>query len=211
MHRFVATLLLCAGAAFAQHADHMNHRFDDAAKWAKSFDDPKRDAWQMPGKVIEALKLQPGDAVADIGAGTGYFSVRLAKAVPNGKVFSVDIEPSMVEYLKARAGKEGLSNMTAVQAKPDSPSLPEPVNLVLIVDTYHHIPNRAEYFAKLGASLKPGGRVAIVDFRPEASMGPPKHFRFAASKIREEMEKAGYKQVESHDFLPQQNFLIFAR
>ncbi len=84
------------GAA-AQHPDHMEHRFDNAEQWARSFDDPARDAWQMPDRVIGALDIKPGQIVADVGAGTGYFTVRLAKS-PASKVYGVDIEKSMVEY-----------------------------------------------------------------------------------------------------------------
>ena len=124
------------------HGDHMQHRFDNPEQWAKSFDDPARDAWQMPDKVIAALKLKPGQSVADIGAGTGYFTVRLAKSPAAPKVYGVDIEPSMVNYIRERLAKEGLKNVEAVQASEDNPHLPEPVDLVLIVDTYHHSGNR---------------------------------------------------------------------
>lgn len=212
----LAAIMLTAVAGSAQEPtkpkpDHMEHRFDNAAEWAKSFDDPERDRWQMPDKVIAALKLESGQAVADIGAGTGYFSVRLAKSNASLRVYGVDIEPSMIDYLRSRAAKEGLSNITVVLAQPDSANLPVAVDLVLIVDTYHHIPNRVEYFRKLSASLKPGGRVAIVDFKPEASMGPPKEFRLKADEIRAELAQASFRQVEAYDFLPQQNFLVFAR
>jgi len=207
----LAALVVSATACFAQHADHMNHRFDNAAEWAKTFDDPARDAWQMPDKVIAALNLQAGQAVADVGSGTGYFSVRIAKSSPTLKVYGVDIEPSMVDYLRTRAAKEHLSNITAVQAQADSPNLPVAVDLVLIVDTYHHIPNRVDYFRKLATSLKAGGRVAVIDFKPDASMGPPKDFRLTAKKIRTELAQAGFQQVEKFDFLPQQQFLIFAK
>jgi ubiquinone/menaquinone biosynthesis C-methylase UbiE len=195
----------------AEHADHMDHRFENPEDFAKTFDDPARDAWQMPDKVIAALKLKSGQIVADIGAGTGYFSVRLAKANPGFKVYGVDIESSMVSYLRSRAMKEGLSNITAVQAQPDSANLPTAVDLALIVDTYHHIPNRVDYFRKLAASLKVGGRVAIVDFKPESTMGPPKEFHFTAEKIREELRQAGFRQIEKLDFLPEQQFLIFSK
>src|SRR5947208_1160005 len=80
--------------------DHMEHRFDDPERYAKSFDDPARDGWQLPGRVIEALALPPTASVADIGAGTGYFSVRIAKAIPRGTVYASDVEPSMVEYIR---------------------------------------------------------------------------------------------------------------
>lgn len=212
----LAAMLSLSVAAFAQtkpkeheHADHMQHRFDDAAQWAKSFDDPARDAWQLPDRVVAALELKPGQIVADIGAGTGYFSMRLAKAPAAPKVYAVDIEPSMVSYLKARAAKEGLHNVVAVLAAADTPNLPEAVDLVLIVDTYHHIGGRVAYFRHLAKSLKPGGRIAIIDFTKDSPEGPPKEFRFAPEQFQEEMSKAGYKLASRPDFLPRQNFLIF--
>jgi cyclopropane fatty-acyl-phospholipid synthase-like methyltransferase len=192
----------------AQHPDHMEHHFDPKES-AKSFDDPARDAWQMPDRVIAALDLKPGQSVADIGSGTGYFSVRLAKSPAHPKVFGADIEPEMVKYLQARAQKEGLTNITAVHAGPDSPNLPEPVDVALIVDTYHHIGDRVAYFEKLSKSLKPGGRVAIIDFKPDSPDGPPKEFRMTRAKFESEMGKAGYKLAASPDFLPRQQFLIF--
>jgi len=187
---------------------HMDHKFDDPAKYAKSFDDPTRDAWQMPSRVIEALQLNSGMKVADIGAGTGYFSMRLAK-VPGLAVFAVDIEPKMVEYLKERAHKDHAMNVTAVLAGASSPNLPEPVDVILVVDTYHHLPNRPTYFRELRKSLKPGGRIAIVDFRKDAPEGPPVHFRFTPQQIQDEMKQAGYELQSAHDFLPRQHFLIF--
>lgn len=190
-------------------SDHMDRRFDNPEEWAKNFDDPKRDAWQMPDRVIEALALQPGQSVADIGAGTGYFSTRLAKSKAQPKVVAVDIEASMVEYLRARAAKEGLKNVTAVQGSATSPNLPEPLDLIMVVDTYHHIGGRDAYFRSLQKSLKPGGRLAIIDWRKGGPMGPPDHFRFPPEHIRMELGKAGYEQVAEHAFLPNQIFLIF--
>jgi len=207
----VFVLLLTNTIAARQHQpgkpDHMQHKFDDPARFAKSFDDPARDAWQMPARVIDALVLKAGMAVADIGAGTGYFSMRLAR-VPVS-VLAVDVEPAMIDYLKKRAASEQLSNVTPVLATATSPNLPEPVDVVLVVDTYHHLPNRAAYFRDLRKSLKPGGRVAIVDFRKEAPDGPPAQFRFTPQQIQEEMAAAGYQLAASHDFLPRQHFLIF--
>lgn len=186
----------------------MEHHFDPEAS-AKAFDDPARDAWQMPDRVIEALALKPGQMVADIGSGTGYFTIRLAKSAAAPKVYGADIEPGMVKYLRDRAAKEGLNNVVAVQAAADTPNLPEHVDLVLIVDTYHHIGDREVYFRRLAKSLKPGGRVAIIDFKPDSPEGPPKEFRFSPEKFKAEMSKAGYKLAAQHDFLPRQNFLIF--
>ncbi len=185
------------------------HRFDDPKAWSRVFDDPARDKWQKPGEVIRTLALKPNDRVADIGAGTGYFAVRLARAVPEGTVFAADIAPKMVEHLGARAKAENLTNMRAVQAGEDSPRLPEPVDVILLVNTYHHIEKRADYFRKLKASLKPGGRVAIIDFKLDAPQGPPKRTRISAERITAEMKQAGYALARAHGILPHQNFLIF--
>lgn len=187
----------------------MHRRFDDAEKWAKNFDDPTRDQWQMPEKVIAALALRPGQSIADIGAGTGYFSVRLAKSPAAPRVFAVDIEETMVAYTRQRAAKEGLKNITGVVAKADSANLPEPVDLILIVDTFHHIPARHAYFQSLLKSLKPNGRLAIIDWLPGGPMGPPEAFRFSPEKIAAELASSGWKKVAQHTFLPNQSFTIY--
>jgi len=205
--------VLSSAVAVAQQTkpakpDHMDHKFDDPAKYAKSFDDPARDTWQMPQRVIDALQLKSGMKIADIGAGTGYFSMRLAK-LPGVSVFAVDVEPKMLEYLKQRAHAEHAMNVTTVLAGAASPNLPEPVDVILVVDTYHHLPNRPAYFRDLRKSLSPGGRIAIVDFRKDAPEGPPAHFRFTPQQIQDEMKQAGYELQSAHDFLPRQHFLIF--
>jgi cyclopropane fatty-acyl-phospholipid synthase-like methyltransferase len=187
----------------------MPHRFDDAEKWAARFEDPGRDAWQKPDEVIAALALKPDAVVADIGAATGYFPVRLARALPEGRVYGVDIEPSMVEYLGHRAQREGLGNLQAVLAAADDPKLPEPVDLVLVVNTYHHIEQRPAYFERLRAKLKPAGRLAIIDFRKGQPMGPPEAHRIDAAQVRAELESAGYALAAEHAFLPNQHFLVF--
>jgi ubiquinone/menaquinone biosynthesis C-methylase UbiE len=193
----------------AAHGAHMEHRFDDPERYAKSFDDPARDEWQMPVRVIDALALTPGQVVADIGAGTGYFTVRLAKAATRPKVYAVDIEPRMVDYVRQRAAKEGLTQVVALQASATSPNLPEPVDVVLVVDTYHHIPNRPAYFRELRKSMKPSGRLAIIDFRKGAPSGPPEEFRFTPEQITAELKQAGFSLQAQHDFLPRQLFLIY--
>ncbi|MBX7115574.1 MAG: methyltransferase domain-containing protein [Myxococcaceae bacterium] len=187
------------------HSAH--ERFDDAEKWAKKFEDPERDAWQKPDQVIAALDLWPQAKVADIGAATGYFPVRIAKVVTQGTVYGVDIEPTMTDYLAARAKRENLPQLVAVLGEPENPKIPEPVDVVVVVDTYHHIENRTGYFRQLTRLLKPGGQVAIIDFKPDSPMGPEK--KLDAAVITNEMEAAGYRLAKSHDFLPQQYFMVF--
>ncbi len=224
--RLFAALLFASCAALQKPAEHghahahqhhshrhhtAHHRFEDAEKWAAVFEDPSRDAWQKPDEVIAALELPDDAKVADIGSGTGYFAVRLARALKRGVVYGADIEPSMEKYLRERAAREGLSNVVAVLAAPDDPKLPEPVDLVLVVDTYHHLSERPAYFARLKNRLRPDGRVAIIDFTLEANRGPPKEHRLAPDVVEREMREAGFWLVEKHGFLPEQYFLVFGR
>lgn len=200
--------------SIGQHDQHerpaMGQHFSDAEQWAKEFDDPARDAWQQPDRVIAALNLRAGMTVADIGAGTGYFAARLAKHATAPTVYAVDIEPSMVSYLKARATRDELKNLIAIQASEASPNLPEPVDVILIVDTYHHIPNRVAYFSALRKSLRPNGMLAIVDFRKDAPAGPPAAFRFTPEDVAQELMRADYTGTALIDDLPRQWMALFA-
>lgn len=201
-------LIVLIGPACAAGQD--THRFQDAERWARIFDDPVRDVWQKPDEVIRVLALASDAVVADIGSGTGYFAARLARATPRGHVYGADLEPDMVRYLAERARREGLANVTAVQAAPDDARLPRPVDLVIVVNTYHHIGERSTYFGRLRRSLRPGGRLAIIDFLLDAPSGPPRHARIPAAVVKDELGRAGYGLVTEHTFLPHQYFLIFA-
>jgi SAM-dependent methyltransferase len=203
-------VLIAQGCAGRDHGGHHEQRFRDAERWTRVFDDPARDAWQKPDEVIRTLALASDALVADIGSGTGYFAVGLARAVPKGHVYGADIEPDMVRYLAERGRREGLANLTSVAAAPGDPKLPRPVDLALVVNTYHHIAERPAYFRRLRQSLRQGGRVAIIDFLPDAPAGPPRQARIPALVVKEEMGRAGYGLVNEHTFLPHQYFLIFA-
>ncbi len=196
-------------SALAQSPHTHQHRFSDAEKWAQIFDDPDRDAWQKPHEVIQALQLKPDAVIADIGSGTGYFSARFANMVPKGRIYGIDTEPDMVKYLSDRAKREGLKNIYSVQAKPGDPQLPEKADLVMLVDVYHHVDNREHYFRQLLGSLKPGGRLAIIDFTMESPTGPPRSARIAPEQVKTELQRAGYALAAAHAFLPNQYFLIF--
>lgn len=211
-------LLLVSFAALSCKSAHQSHHahghlpsFEDAEAWAARFEDPKRELWQKPAEVIAALALPPEAKVADIGSATGYFSVRLAKALPQGRVFGVDVEASMVDYLNRRAEKEQLMNVSSHLAEFADAKIPQPVDLILIVNTYHHIESRPAYFSKLAASLRPKGRIAIIDFTPGSHMGPPVESKVPAQQVEAELKQAGYALTESHSFLPEQFFLIFER
>ncbi len=215
--RFALPLLLalaaCSHAAprHDQHAGpyHAYHRFERAEDWVGRFEDPARDIWQKPDEVIRALALASDATVADIGAATGYFPVRFARALPEGRVYGIDIEPSMVDYLNERARREALPKLRGVLGAAGDPMIPEPVDLIVVVDTYHHLSDRTAYFRRLAGSLKPSGRVAIIDFKPESKMGPME--KLAPAEVIRELGEAGYALEAQQSFLPEQYFLIFAK
>src|SRR5436190_10954413 len=210
----IAVASIAAAGQAPPHApgtrpDHMELHFTKPEEWAKEFDDPSRDAWQMPQRVIEALDIKRGQSIADIGAGTGYFSVRLAKSPAAPTVYAVDIEPAMVEYLRKRAAGEGLANIVPIQADADRANLPQPVDVVMIVNTYHHIGQREAYFRELRKSMTTGGRLAVIDFSKGHPGGPPDEFKFTPAELRGELARAGFELVREYDFLPRQMFLVF--
>lgn len=200
-----------------QHGGHEHgplvHRFENAAQWAKEFDDPARDAWQRPADVIAAMRITEGQTVADIGAGTGYFLPHLARAVgARGKVLGRDIEPDMVRYMSERAAREGLVNVEAKVVPLDDPGLPAgSVDRVLIVDTWHHIAGRTAYATKLRGALAPGGSVYIVDFTMEAKHGPPPLHRLRAEQVVEELTAGGLQASVIEEPLPDQYIVVGRR
>jgi cyclopropane fatty-acyl-phospholipid synthase-like methyltransferase len=191
----------------ASHGDHaFHHRFENPSEWAKTFDAADRDAWQRPAELTLLLELSPGMVVADIGAGTGYFLPYLSPAVgDSGKVLALDVEAEMVDYMKARATKEGLKNIEARAVDPSDPALaPGTVDRVVLIDTWHHIEQRVEYTRRLAAGLKPGGSVYIVDFTLEASHGPPAQHRLSPAQVMEELTAGGLVAEVMTETLPDQ-------
>ncbi len=190
---FFVALAACASTSPPPEPPAYQHRFEHAEEWAKEFDDPSRDAWQQPERVVAAMQLARGMAVADIGAGTGYFESHLSREVGSGgRVFALDVEPNMVSYLRDRAGREHLDNVETRQVTPDDPGLAvASVDRVLIVDTWHHIADRIAYAKRLRAALKPGGEVVVVDFRHDAHRGPPAEHRIAPEEVARELAAAG--------------------
>lgn len=189
------------------------HRFEHADEWAPKFDDPARDALQRPKDVIDAMEIQPSMTVADIGAGTGYFEPWLSRAVgEKGTVLALDLEPDMVRYLKDRAEREHLANVRPSVVAMDDPMLPAgAVDRVLIVDTWHHIPQREAYVAKLRAGLAAGGKVIVVDYKLDAKNGPPPQHRLSAEQVVRELEAGGLSARVASVSLPEQYVVVAAR
>jgi ubiquinone/menaquinone biosynthesis C-methylase UbiE len=200
------------GPAGHDHDATTSHSFDDVERWVEVFDDPERDSWQRPDEVIEFLEIDAGDVVADLGAGTGYFSVRLARVVGDGgRVLAVDIESSLVDHIRGRAEGESLSQIVPVLAEPDDPKLPEgQVDLVLVVDTWHHINDRIRYLDRLSSALKGGGRLAIVDFHEgELPVGPPPGHKLSRDAVVAELTEASWRLAAESEELPYQYLLVF--
>ncbi len=185
-----------------------HHKFDDPEAWAEMFDSPERAAWQKPDEVVASLGLPEDAVVADIGAGTGYFSMKFAAAVPKGKVFANDVEAAMVAYLSRRARREGFSNLYAVKGSAIDPALPEPVDVVFMCNVFHHIEQPDSFFLPILRTLKPGGKLVIVDFKPDApedAPGPPAEMRIAADDVFQQLEALGFSRVKvDNDMLPYQ-------
>ena len=172
-----------------------------------------RDSWQQPERVIEALGLEPGDRVADLGAGSGYFTLRLAQAVgPTGKVYAVDVDEQMNDYLRKRVDEAGLDNVEVILGEFEDPLLPDGgIDLLLTVNTYHHIQERPGYFRNVQTDLASDGRVAIVDFDSRKGW----FVRLMVHSVPKqemvgEMGEAGYRLDQDLDFLERQSFLIFS-
>ncbi|MEM7410685.1 MAG: methyltransferase domain-containing protein [Myxococcota bacterium] len=171
-----------------------------------------RDGWQQPDQVLRLLEISPGDRVADIGAGGGYFSFRFADAVgAEGRVFAVDVDDDMLEYLTGRVADEGRTNVEVVRGAFEDPQLPDgEIDLVFLSNTYHHIQDRPDYFRGVLGDLSPRGRVAIVEL-DDRSWFPRTFGHYSEpDAIVREMEAAGYVRVADHAILERQSFQIFA-
>lgn len=174
-----------------------------------------REDFQKPEKVMETLDLKPGEKVADIGAGSGYFTIPVARAVgEEGVVWAIDIRREMLDHIAGRLEAEGLKNVRLMQVGSTDPQLPEAgVDTILMVDVLHYVKDRAAYAKKLKYGLAPGGRVVIIDFRPkpfeERPWGPPPSQQMSKEEVDADFATAGFKVLRSHEFLPEQYFVEY--
>lgn len=193
------------------------HQPPDIDTYIQRLERPERDEYQQPDKVVEAMNIRPGMVVADIGAGSGYFTRRLAQAVgERGKVLAIDVEQKMLVYNRHELEQLGLADRAKfIQAKPDDPSLPDhSVDLIFMCNTYHHLDHHVEYFAKIKHALTTNGRAVIVDFHHDersGKLGFSKHHLVPKEQVIMHMQQAGYALSNEHTFLPRQYFLEFER
>jgi FkbM family methyltransferase len=176
-------------------------------------DSPLRDEWQQPEAVLDALDIPEGAVAADVGAGSGYFAERLADRVgPAGLVYATDVQDEMIEALERRVAERGLDNVRVVHAAFGDPTLPEGCcDLVFFSSVYKEIDDRVAYMKKVARVLRPGARVAIIEFRPGArGVGTPPADRLAPEEVTQELAAAGFALLATHDFLPREYMLVFA-
>jgi len=210
-------LMALPSAVQAQDAvkrdDHQMHCLhNDPKAYVGALEDPKRDAYQKPHEVVHALGLKPGEIIADIGAGSGYFTFHLARHVgEKGKVYAVDVSPEMILHINRRIREFKMNNVVSVLADSDDPLLPDQsVNRFFICDVWHHIENQTKYLSLMKKMLKPGGEIVMIDFhKKELPVGPPMNMRIAREDVIKRLESNGYRLTKEHTFLPYQYFLVF--
>jgi cyclopropane fatty-acyl-phospholipid synthase-like methyltransferase len=191
------------------HNTGQPHEFKNIEQWIARLDNPEREKKQLPNEVIAKLDLKSGDVLADIGAGTGYFALRIAAAYPQVRVIAADSEPEMVAYLQYQAAERKLANLEPIVIDPAGPELPAKASVALTVNTYHHIDNRVEYLKRLGANMAPGARIGVIDFNMESPEGPPPDHRVPTAQVIDEFNQAGYMLTQEWKFLLNQFFLVF--
>lgn len=188
----------------------MEHDFSGAEEWSARFDSPERKAWQMPEEVVELLGIEPGMTVVDLGAGTGYFLTYLARAAGDqGRVLALDPEPDMIRFMSERAQRESLVNVEPKQIPFDDPQLEAAsVDRILIVNTWHHIQDRAAYALKLRTALKPGGGIYIVDFTRDSPSGPPVEERLEPEQVIADLAGGDLTAAMVEESLPRQYVVV---
>jgi cyclopropane fatty-acyl-phospholipid synthase-like methyltransferase len=199
-------------ADHAKKSDHQKKRFTQPEKLAKSWNAPERDEWQRPQAVVDAMNIGPGMTVADVGTGTGYFVPYLSEAVgDDGRVFAVDIESAMLDYVDQLSKEKGLENVETILSAQTKTNLePNSTDRVLIVNTWHHIPDRAEYAKHLKSRLTEDGSVWIVDYTRESPSGPPKKHRLKPEEIVQELEAGGF-DAEVHSLELDRQYMVVGR
>lgn len=230
----VAAVALLVSCALTAHADPLGQRYEHRAAhdpdgigkfylgreiahvmgpggilWLER---SERETEERPQDVIDALQIKPGQTIADLGAGSGYYSFRIAALVgPTGKVLAIDIEPAMLEVIAQRARREGIANIATVRSSTQDPNLaPRSVDLLFMVDVYHELEFPYEVMTKVRAALKPGGRVALVEYRaedPDVQIKPV--HKMSERQVRREMQAAGFKHVQTVRTLPLQHLILF--
>jgi ubiquinone/menaquinone biosynthesis C-methylase UbiE len=204
--------LATAQTSALSSTQEMNRLHQDSKAYIARLEDPMRDAYQKPQEVVTALNIEEGEVIADIGAGSGYFTVRLARPVgEKGRVYAVDVSPDMILHLNRRVRDLNPRNVVTMLCAPDDPLLADAsINRFFICDTWHHIKGHTNYLALLKRMIKPGGQVIMIDFKKaKTPVGPPMELRIDRDDLVREMDANGFQLAAEHTFLEYQYFLVF--
>jgi 2-polyprenyl-3-methyl-5-hydroxy-6-metoxy-1,4-benzoquinol methylase len=187
--------------------------FDRVEKYIAFLEKPERAIWQKPDEVVKTLGLKGNEILVDVGAGSGYFAFRFARALPQGKVIAADIEPEMVRHIHHRVMSEGLKNVQAVLMKPDEPEIGKDADWVFICDVLHHVPNRSAWLGRIASQMKPGARLALIEFKEgKLTQGPPPSAKIPRARLMALATKEGLTlEREKTALLPYQVLLIFRK
>ena len=187
--------------------------FEEVEQYIAFLERPDRATWQKPQAVIAALGLQGDETVTDVGAGSGYFSFPLAAALPEGLVRAVDIEPEMIRHIHHRVLEEKLGNLEVALATPEDPGVESDTDLVFVCDVLHHVSDPDAWLATLHDELRPGAKLALVEFKQgDLPAGPPAAMKIGRDRLVQLVVDAGFHLIEEQpDLLPYQMFLVFQR
>jgi ubiquinone/menaquinone biosynthesis C-methylase UbiE len=204
---------VCAQDVLKRDPRTMHELHNDSKTYISALEDPQRDDYQKPHEVLAALKIKPGEVVADIGAGSGYFTFRLSHFVgAKGKIYAVDVSPDMIKHINRRIRETKTTNVVSVLADSDDPLLADrSVDRFFICDVWHHIENQKKYLELMKGMLKPGGEIVVIDFhKKELPFGPPMEMKIAKEDMIKQFTTNGFRIAKEHSFLPYQYFLVFA-
>ncbi len=187
--------------------------FDQVERYIAFLEKPERAIWQKPDAVVKALNLKGNETLVDVGAGSGYFAFRLARALPRGKVIATDIEAEMIRHIHHQLMSEGIKNIQAVLTKPDEPEISKEADWVFICDVLHHVPDRSAWLGRIASQMKPGARLALIEFKEgKLPQGPPPAAKIPRTQLIALATKAGLVlDGEKTGFLPYQVLLIFRK
>lgn len=187
--------------------------FDQVEKYIAFLEKPERAVWQKPEEVVRALGLKGAETLVDVGAGSGYFTFRFARALPHGKVIAVDTEAEMIRHIHHKATSDGINNIRAVLAKPEDPEITKDADWVFICDVLHHVSERSAWLGQIAMEMKPGARLALIEFKEgKLPEGPPEGAKIPRAQLIVLATKAGLiLDSEKLKILPYQVFLVFRK
>src|SRR6185369_8001433 len=221
---FVASLLLPGAVRAEDHPiDCPLHKggvdpggmrpFAETEKWIEYLEKPERASWQKPDEVVKALGLNGTETVADVGAGSGYFTFRIARALPRGKVHATDVDPAMVRHIHRKVMTEHVSNVEVALAQPSDPAIPPGTHIAFVADVLHHVAERDAWLRRGFAELEPGGKLVVIEFKDgKLPQGPPESVKIPKAKLIAMLEAVGFHlESDDPDLLPYQTFLTFEK